>query len=166
MIRDKHLIASTIVALAVVLTACDSRPSSSPTGPTISATNGSASLSSSPRSGALHVTKECSQFTHLAGGFCTITSSNIKEIEVGSKVVYASAAGATSLDSDLSLDLPGLGNNAASGHVALNFLTLTGIVTFSGGTGKFTHFNAAVAVTHLTGPNWAWDGTYSFTPQN
>jgi hypothetical protein len=112
------------------------------------------------------VTKECSQFTHLAGGFCTITSSNIKEIEVGSKVIYASAAGATSLDSDLALDLPGLGNNAASGHVVLNFLTLQGIVTFSGGTGKFTHFNAAVAVTHLTGPNWAWDGTYSFAPQN
>ena len=166
MIHHKHLVASTIVALAVVLIGCDSQGSSSPTGPTISAKNESASLSSSPRSGALHVTKECSQFTRLAGGFCTITSSNIKEIEVGSKVIYASASGATALDSDLSLDLPGLGNNAASGHVVLNLLTLTGTVTLSGGTGKFTHFNAAVAVTHLTGPNWAWDGTYSFTPQN
>jgi len=68
MIHHKHLVASTIVALAVVLIGCDSQGSSSPTGPTISAKNESASLSSSPRSGALHVTKECSQFTRLAGG--------------------------------------------------------------------------------------------------
>jgi hypothetical protein len=33
---------------------------------------------SSPRSGALHVTKECSAYTGLAGSFCTITSSNLK----------------------------------------------------------------------------------------
>src|SRR2546425_9165702 len=50
---------------------------------------------SSPRSGALHVTKECSQYTRLAGGFCTITSSNLKDIEVGTRVVYAVASGAT-----------------------------------------------------------------------
>jgi hypothetical protein len=108
------------------------------------------------------VTKECSEYTGLAGSFCTITSSSLKQIEVGSKVVYASAAGATSLDSDVILDPPGPGNNTAFGHCRLEFATGVGLCTFSGGTGKFTHFNARVVVSYLGGPNWAWDGTYSF----
>ncbi len=49
--------------------------------------------SATPRSGALHVTKECSQNDGDAGDFCTITSSNINTIKPGSHVVYASAAG-------------------------------------------------------------------------
>ena len=40
-----------------------------------------------PRSGDLHLTKECSQYTGEAGSFCTITSSNIDEITAGTKVI-------------------------------------------------------------------------------
>jgi hypothetical protein len=69
------------------------------------------SLSASPRGGDLHITKECSAYTGLAGSYCTITSSNVKAIEVGTRVVYAEAAGATLLDSDVVLDTPGPGNN-------------------------------------------------------
>jgi hypothetical protein len=115
------------------------------------------------------VTKNCSQYTRLAGGFCTITSSNIAEIEVGSKVIYAIAAGPTVLDSDVTLDPPGPGNNAAFGHVFLAAAAGHGTVTFSGGTGKFTHFSARVDVTRIGAPalrNWSWDGTYSFSPQD
>ena len=79
--------------------------------------------STSPRSGELHVTKECSQYFGQAGQFCTITSSNLNAIRPGTNVVYASAAGATALNSDLVLDGPG--NNNANGHVTLNFLTAT-----------------------------------------
>jgi hypothetical protein len=121
---------------------------------------------SSPRSGALHVTKECSEYTLQAGSFCTITSSNLKQIEVGSRIVYAQPAGATSLDSDVILDPPGPGNNTAFGHCALEFATGVGRCTFSGGTGKFTWFHASVAVSYLGGPNWAWDGSYSFSPRD
>jgi hypothetical protein len=98
---------------------------------------------------------------------CTITSSNVKEIEVGSKVVYAQAANFStlSLDSDVVLDLPGPGNNTASGHCHLNLVTGIGLCTFSGGTGKFTHFHASANVSYLGGPDYAWDGTYSFDPQ-
>jgi len=40
-----------------------------------------------------------------------------------------------------------------------------GTVTFDGGTGQFTHFHAAqIDVTPLGFPNWAWDGSYSFSP--
>ena len=121
---------------------------------------------SSPRSGALQVTKECSEYTRLAGGFCTITSSNLKQIEVGSKVIYAIAPGPTVLDSDVVLDPPGPGNNKAFGHCRLDLASGIGLCTFSGGTGKFTHFNARADVSSLGRPNWAWDGTYSFIPRD
>ncbi|MDP9203494.1 MAG: hypothetical protein M3P26_16425 [Gemmatimonadota bacterium] len=124
----------------------------------------SSSMESIARSGDFHATKECSTFHRRAGEFCTITSSNLKEIPVGTRVYYLSDAGATSLDTDVILDPPGPGNNTASGHVFLSFTTFTGQVTLDGGTGKFSGIHASVVVTHLTGVNWAWDGTYSYSP--
>lgn len=127
------------------------------------------SLSASPRSGALQVTKECSEYTGLAGDFCTITSSNVKAIEVGSRVVYAQAAGMTTLDTDVVLDAPGRDNNQAFGHCALDLATGLGLCTFSGGTGKFTWFSATAHVSPPTAEdpdNWHWDGTYSFMPHD
>ena len=121
---------------------------------------------SSPRSGDLHVTKECSEYTGTAGSFCTITSSNLRQIEVGSKVVYASAPGATALDSDVVLDPPGPGNNTAFGHCHLDFATGLGLCTFSGGTGTFAWFQATADVSFLGGPDWGWEGTYSFSPHD
>ena len=127
----------------------------------------------SPRSGTLHVVKECRVYFGAAGEHCTITSSNISQIKVGSNVVYASAAGdpiAGQLNSDLIIDGPG--NNTAYGHVVLDLTTGTGVVTLSGGTGSFKHFHARVDVApvtppvSLTPPYFAWDGPYSFDPPN
>lgn len=117
----------------------------------------------SPRSGALHATKECSQYNGQAGSFCTITSANLKAIDVGSKVIYAQPAGPDGLDSDLVLYTgPG---NSAFGHVTLAFSSLSGVVTFSGGTGQFRGFRASLTVTYNPVTNlWYWDGTYSFDP--
>jgi len=64
------------------------------------------------------------------------------------------------------LDTPGPGNNTAFGHGALDFATGLGLCRFSGGTWKFTWFHASAAVSYLGGPNWAWDGTYSFSPRD
>ena len=121
------------------------------------------SASPAPRSGSLHVAKECSEYNFLAGGFCSITSSNLKAIDSGSKVVYAQAAGSSGLDSDLVLYTgPG---NSAFGHVVLSFGTLSGVVTFSGGTGQFRHFRARVDVTYDRNKDvWYWDGEYSLSP--
>jgi hypothetical protein len=120
------------------------------------------------RSGALHVTKNCSHYTGAAGSFCTITSSNLNAIKVGSRVVYTSAAGDPTpglLESDLVIDGPG--NNGAFGHVVLNLSTLSGVVTLSGGTGKFTHFHAGpITVACPAFPDCSWDGPYSFSPPN
>jgi hypothetical protein len=122
-----------------------------------------------PRSGELHVTKECTEFNRLAGGFCTITGSNIPQIEAGSKVIYTSASGPAILDSDVTLDPPGRGKSAAFGHVVLALVAGEGTVTFSGGTGKFKHFSGSVVVTRVGLPalkTWRWDGTYSFDPRD
>jgi hypothetical protein len=101
--------------------------------------------------------------TGQAGSFCTITSSNLKAIDVGPKVIYTDAAGAAGHDSDIVLYTgPG---NSAFGHVTLSFATLSGVVTLSGGTGQFRGIQASVIVTYNPATNlWYWDGTYSFDP--
>lgn len=157
-----------VPALMLIATACEHGPSSL-TKPEVTSRNGSASASLSataPRSGAAHVTKNCSTYAGNPGEFCTITSSNLGEIEVGSRIVYASALVAGKLNSDLILDAPGPGNNMAFGHVTLDLALQHGQVTFAGGTGKFTHFHASFDVTPLTADlvNWNWDGPYSFRP--
>jgi hypothetical protein len=119
---------------------------------------------SSPRSGPFTTTKECSQYTGLADSFCTITSSNLDAITPGSKVVYFQAAGATVLDSDIAV-VVGPGNRAL-GHVFLPG-NGPGVVTLSGGSGKFVHFHASVVVTTTDplGIVWSWEGAYSFGPE-
>jgi hypothetical protein len=118
-----------------------------------------------PRSGELHVRKNCDNYNFLAGGYCTIESSTLEAID-GATVVYAQAAGAASLDSDVVLHTTAPGNNTVFGHCHLEFSTFTGRCTFSGGTGKFTTFQAAADVSPLGGLNFAWDGTYSFSPRD
>ena len=148
-----------LVATAVAFTGCTDATAPKQLEP------GRPSAATYPRSGALHVTKDCSTYTGHAGDICTITSSNIQQIEAGSKVIYASDAVGASLDTDVRLDPPGPGNNAAFGHCALSLATGVGACTFSGGTGKFTGFSATIAVSYLGGPNFAWDGGYEFSPQ-
>jgi hypothetical protein len=114
--------------------------------------------SASPRSGALHVTKECSQYTGAAGSFCTITGSNLKSIKANSKVVYTSAANADgTLVSDITVYT---GHNKIYGHVSLTGAGMW--VTLSGGTGKFRDFSASAVVSVDGKGLWHWDGTYSF----
>src|SRR5207244_8626902 len=90
----------------------------------------------SPRAGTFHAQKNCDQYSGLAGGFCTLTVSTLKQIPVGTKVVYTDAATATALISDVTLVPPGPGNNVAFGHVALTRVTRTGIASSSRGTGN------------------------------
>lgn len=116
---------------------------------------------SAPRSGDLHATKNCRGFTGDAGSYCLITTSNLPQIEVGSRIDYLQPALLlTPAGSDVVLTPPGPGNNAAFGNCSL----AVGHCSFWGGTGKFTHFHASVTVSPLGGYDWAWDGTYSFSP--
>ena len=156
MIHHKLLMVAALSA-AVVLTAC-----SDTTAPKDVAPEGA----SFARSGTLHVEKDCRDYKGRAGDICTIVSSTLKEIEVGSTVTYAKAAVGALLDTDVVLDLPGPGNNHAFGHCKVDLSTIVGGCVFSGGTGKFQWFHADVALSPVAGSVLAWDGSYSFTPHN
>ena len=123
-------------------------------------TRGTPVSASAERSGELHLTKECSQYTGLPGSFCTFTKSNLAAIKRGSKVFYDQAAGIPTglLDSNVVLDA-GNGNRAL-GRCTLDFTTGLGLCTFSDGTGQFAGFHARVNVDCRS--VCRWDGTYSF----
>jgi hypothetical protein len=116
---------------------------------------------SSGRKGDLHVTKECSAYTGLAGQFCTIIESNLKAIPKGSRVFYDQAAGipAGLLDSNVVLDA-GHGNRAV-GRCTLDLTSYLGVCTFSAGTGQLAGFHASVDVSFRDGV-FDWDGSYRF----
>ena len=116
---------------------------------------------SGPRSGTLHLTKECSEYTGEAGSFCTIASSNFEAIPIGSRVVYAEAASDEGgLDTDIVVNTPS--GETARGHVVLDGATQTGKVTLAGGTGQFAKLAADLVVAPLDEPIYSWDGTYSY----
>lgn len=133
------------------------------------------------RNGELHVTKNCSAETNDAGSFCTITSSNLPEIEVGSKVFYTQGlvgcnTGATAYPCptlpptpegvDIAFDsnavlYVGKGNWAV-GRCTIDATGNFGLCTFSDGTGRLTGFRARVDVSSTDGVNYQWNGPYSF----
>jgi hypothetical protein len=122
------------------------------------------------RSGIFHVEKNCSDYHGLPDEICTITSSTLKQIEAGSTITYASGADlAGQLNTDVVLDPPGPGNNVAFGHCTIDLVQGTGRCEFTGGTGKFTWFNAHVDVSPLEPRgdlNFEWNGTYNFGPRD
>jgi hypothetical protein len=134
------------------------------------------------RNGELHVTKNCSAWTLDNGSFCTITSSNLPEIELGSKVLYAQAligcdnggtiypcpaplptpeGGYISVDSSAVLYV-GTGDWAV-GRCTLDSTGNSGLCTFSDGIGRLAGFHARVDVSSTDGVNYSWNGTYSFS---
>jgi hypothetical protein len=128
------------------------------------------------RSGPLHITKNCSNFTGLAGTYCTVTSSNLPEIPANSTVVlYTQGATAAPESSGIAFDsnavlFVGFGNWAV-GRCTLDsrqYAGNYGLCTFSDGVGALTGFTARVNVTPFENTandvNYHWDGTYSFNP--
>ena len=109
-----------------------------------------------------HLTKECPPSTMQGqiGDYCTVTSSNLPAIPVGTMIFYAQAAGPESLDSDVILYTGS--RNTATGHCALDFATGLGRCRLFGGTGTLEGIRARVDVSYLGGYDWAWDGTYRF----
>jgi hypothetical protein len=112
----------------------------------------------------LHITKECSTDTGLAGGYCTITSSNVAAIPVGATVNYDQAFNVPvgMLDSNVLLEVATA--DWAVGRCTLDGATGAGLCTFSDGVGRLAGFHARVNVSYLGGPNFGWVGTYGFTP--
>jgi hypothetical protein len=164
MMPRKFLITSAILAVWAAL-ACSDSMAPDQLAP------GDASFA---RSGILRVTKKCDETYHgKAGDFCIITSSTLKEIEVGSRITYLSDASPEFfLETDVVLDPPKPGNNHAYGHCSVDLTNINGTMgcVFSGGTGKFKWFHAEVKLSLLHPENptteLVWNGTYSFSPRD
>jgi hypothetical protein len=111
---------------------------------------------------AFHATKDCSGFTGLVGAYCTIRSSNVKALKVGSKIFYVQEAGPTALDSDTVIYVKR--GSTATGHCLLRHATGVGLCTISDGTGTLAGFRLRVRVRASSSiPKlFHWDGTYSF----
>jgi hypothetical protein len=122
-------------------------------------------LADSGQAGQLHITKECSQYTGAAGSFCTITSSNLAQIKIGTRVYYDQPFNIPTgmLDSNVVLNV-GTGDWAV-GRCTLDGTTNLGVCTFSDGTGPLTSFHARVNVSPAGGADYHWDGTYSFSSE-
>jgi hypothetical protein len=122
-------------------------------------------LASNGKSGSLHVTKDCPEYTGLAGDHCTIASSDLAEIAVGSKIYYDQAAGIPTglLDSNVVLDA-GNGDRAV-GRCTFDLSTGHGLCTFSNGMGRLAGFTAEAKVACLVGTLCTVDGTYKFSPE-
>ena len=123
-------------------------------------------LASSGQNGVLHLTKDCTNQHGNPGDYCVITSSNVPQIPVGSKLFYDQAAGipAGFLDSNVLLDVGTL--DWAVGHCTLDFSTNSGLCNFTDGVGPLAGFRARASVTSLGGPNYGDDGPYSLGVQN
>jgi hypothetical protein len=110
-----------------------------------------------------HATKDCSGFTGLVGAYCTIRSSNVKALKVGSKIFYVQVASRTALDSDTIIYVKR--GSVATGHCFLRSATGVGLCTISDGTGTLAGFRLRVRVAaDASVPKlFHWDGTYSFS---
>jgi hypothetical protein len=111
---------------------------------------------------AFHGTKDCSGFSGLVGAYCTIRSSNVEALKVGSKIFYMQVAGKTALDSDTVIYVKR--GSVATGHCFLRGATGVGLCTISDGTGTLAGFRLRVRVRASSSiPKlFHWDGTYSF----
>ncbi len=107
--------------------------------------------------GEFHLTKETSEYTGEAGSFCTVTSSNLDAIKVGSKIIYTSPASEPVIESDLVIIS---GDDTLTGHVLLDVPSASGTLAITGGTGAFAGFRAETVVS-FDGTEWHWDGTYT-----
>ena len=128
-----------------------------------SSASASSSTNQAPReTKEFHATKDCSGMTGLVGAYCTIRTSNVKALKVGSKIFYVQVAGKTALDSDTIIYVKR--GSVATGHCFLRHATGTGLCTISDGTGTLAgfRFRERVKADSSVPGLFHWDGTYSF----
>jgi hypothetical protein len=122
-----------------------------------------AAASSAAEGGALHITKSCASFTGAAGGFCTITTSNVPAIKPGAKVYYDQGFGIPAGMLDANVVLSVAQGDWATGRCTLDGSTGQGICQFTDGVGQLAGFRARIKVSPFPdGVDYHWDGTYSF----
>jgi hypothetical protein len=139
-VRKVLAVAGTIVALAAVIPTASAGTALQP----------------------LHISKECSEFTGETPSFCTITSSDLAAIPVGTKVMYwGPLLTDPNFLSSRAILRAGHGNRAF-GYCQTIADPYHGTCVFWRGTGTLDGFHASVDVTYVSGADFDWDGTYLF----
>jgi hypothetical protein len=112
----------------------------------------------------LHITKECSEFTGEIPSFCTITSSDLAAIPVGTKVMYWGP-----VINDPNFMSSRVVLRAGHGTRAFGYCQTIaspapehGTCVFWKGTNALKGFHASVNVTYVSGADYDWEGTYLF----
>ena len=114
------------------------------------------------REGTANLMADCSTYTGAAGSFCTVTSSNIAEMPVGTVAYHIQPANIVAglLDTNVVYDA-GNGNRAI-GHCTTDLVSLTGLCQFTDGTGQLAGFEARINVAATTPPIYSATGPYRF----
>ena|SRR2546423_15316034 len=165
-----YQVAFPLLAIALA-SGCSGRdttgPTSALTAPGSAASSRESDEARGSHRGTLHLEKECSQYTGMAGSFCTITASNLAEIPIGTREFALKDAdlNAATLNSDGVLFV-------RDGQLALNHCAIfdifatAGVIgncVFSGGIGHLRGFQAKLVVSvNKDDPNKAdFDGPYT-----
>ena len=116
----------------------------------------------SERNGQLHITKLCTAYNFMAGGHCTIATSNVPQLPHGTTVYYDQAAGTPAGFLDSNVMLVVASGDWAVGRCTVEAATGKGLCTVTDGVGPLAGFSARINVVIAAGgePTY-WDGTYS-----
>ena len=114
------------------------------------------------RDGTGHLTFDCTEYNGSPGSPCTITSSNIPEIPVGTVVYHIQAANIVPNLLDTSVVYDAGDGNRATGHCLFDFVALSGLCQLTDGTGQLAGFEARFDMSSTAPPTFHADGPYLF----
>jgi len=115
-----------------------------------------------PKLQPLKFSKDCSNYSGETPSFCTLVESNLKEIPIGTKVLYYGPVTNSPLFTSSSVVLAvGPGDSAIGYCIVYDTATPpTGHCAFSAGSGSLAGFQAILNVTVDDKKIWHWEGGY------
>ena len=115
-----------------------------------------------PKLQPIKFSKECSKYTGETPSFCTIVESSLKEIPVGTNVLYYGPVTNSPLFTSSSVVLAVGPGDSAIGHCIVYDTANppTGLCAFSAGSGSLAGFQAILNVTVDAKQIWHWEGGY------
>jgi len=115
-----------------------------------------------PKLQPIKLSKECSKYTGETPSFCTIVESDLKEIPIGTNVLYYGPVINSPLFTSSSVVLAVGPGSTAIGHCIVYDTASppTGHCAFSAGSGSLAGFEAILNVTVDAKQIWHWEGGY------
>lgn len=115
----------------------------------------------------IHLTKDCSTYSGEIPSLCTIETSDLSLLPVGTKVWYEGPILTNNYFLSSNMLLEAGPNATATGYCIFDARAIaqTGLCTFWAGTGSLTGFTAILHVTIDDQGIWHLDGEYYFNPE-